>query len=196
MLPYSDLKLCMLITSVELHTFVPVLVTMAHFNVTWKFEQIRRTLQMRVDCECLLFCALFLSWVFCLAIPYVKRSRPNDMYLNSYWLFLTNVGLFGEWHLQLLKLILKQAKLLFLDEDWRKSLSLLIEKLQERNYDLDVTCSIDKQFKVNVALLEAARRLSFTEEVEIISTDERIKRCVTYVYRSLCARDLLFFLPS
>ena len=71
-----------------------------------------------------------------------------------------------------------QAWLLYLDEDWRNVMSLLIELLQQTTCTLTLTWSPATEAKVKVALLEVARRLSFTEEVVIVSKDKQIHSCV------------------
>ena len=71
-----------------------------------------------------------------------------------------------------------QAWLLYLDEDWRNVMSLLIEQLQQTTCTLTLTWSPATEAKVKVALLEVARRLSFTEEVVIVSKDKQIHNCV------------------
>ena len=71
-----------------------------------------------------------------------------------------------------------QAWLLYLDEDWRNVMSLLIEQLQQTTCTLNLMWSPATEAKVKVALLEVARRLSFTEEVVIVSKDKQIHNCV------------------
>ena len=57
-------------------------------------------------------------------------------------------------------------------------MSLLIEQLQQTTCTLTLTWSPATEAKVKVALLEVARRLSFTEEVVIVSKDKKIHSCV------------------
>ena len=50
--------------------------------------------------------------------------------------------------------------------------------LQRKKCELVVKCTPDTEVKLKVALLEVARRFSFTEEVVIVSRDEHVHSCV------------------
>ena len=78
-----------------------------------------------------------------------------------------------------------QAWLLYLDEDWRKILSLLTEMLHQTSGITITTRTPDTEAKVEVALLEIARRFSFTEDVVIVSNDDQIRCWFEWVV-SLC----------
>ncbi|KAK7473762.1 hypothetical protein BaRGS_00034985, partial [Batillaria attramentaria] len=75
--------------------------------------------------------------------------------------------------------------ILLLDTDWRNVVSLIIEAIgdkrktnSESEQTARVTFTADSMFKVKVAMLEAARRLSFTQRVTIVTAALDVKRCI------------------
>ncbi|KAK7473758.1 hypothetical protein BaRGS_00034981, partial [Batillaria attramentaria] len=75
--------------------------------------------------------------------------------------------------------------ILLLDTDWRNVVSLIIELIgdkgktkSESEQNARVTFTADSMFKVKVAMLEAARRLSFTQQVIIVTEDRDVQTCI------------------
>ncbi|KAK7491180.1 hypothetical protein BaRGS_00017617, partial [Batillaria attramentaria] len=60
--------------------------------------------------------------------------------------------------------------LLLLKDDWRDSVSLLIEKLVEKDFGEPLIYTAESEFKVQVAMLEAAKRLSYSRRVTIVTS--------------------------
>ncbi|KAK7474172.1 hypothetical protein BaRGS_00034580, partial [Batillaria attramentaria] len=82
--------------------------------------------------------------------------------------------------------------ILLLDTDWRNVVSLIIEVIgdkrktnSESEQTARVTFTADSMFKVKVAMLEAARRLSFTQRVTIVTAALDVKRCIDELYKPM-----------
>ncbi|KAK7471856.1 hypothetical protein BaRGS_00035515, partial [Batillaria attramentaria] len=69
-----------------------------------------------------------------------------------------------------------QEVLYILDPDWRGTVSLLIERVIH-NHSCHVTYPESGRDKLVVAVMEAAKRISFVEEVIILSTDRALQEC-------------------
>ena len=63
-----------------------------------------------------------------------------------------------------------------MDPDWRGVVSLLIEDLKNSQRQ-HVTYPKEGKVKMHVAVMEAAKRLSFTETVVIITPNEMLQEC-------------------
>ena len=63
-----------------------------------------------------------------------------------------------------------------MDPDWRGVVSLLIEDLTNSQKQ-HVTYRKEGKVKMHVAVIEAAKRLSFTEAVAIITPNEKVQEC-------------------
>ncbi|KAK7475777.1 hypothetical protein BaRGS_00032998 [Batillaria attramentaria] len=72
----------------------------------------------------------------------------------------------------------KEDWLLLLDSEWRKLLSLLVETISRGKDSLYLTYTKRSKDKLTAAAIEAARRLSFQNEVEIVTNDSTILSCV------------------
>ncbi|KAK7476180.1 hypothetical protein BaRGS_00032604, partial [Batillaria attramentaria] len=71
----------------------------------------------------------------------------------------------------------EQEYLTLFDPDWRDVLLVFTEK---KNYDYGckLTFSSEAEFQATAAILEAARRLSFLDEVAVITSNRNTKKCV------------------
>ena len=71
--------------------------------------------------------------------------------------------------------------LLLMGKEWRSAVSQLIELLdREGQYKLTYSPATSPSAKVVVAL-EAAKRMSFTRNVEATCTTEEVQSCLRYV---------------
>ncbi|KAK7441512.1 hypothetical protein BaRGS_00040572, partial [Batillaria attramentaria] len=68
--------------------------------------------------------------------------------------------------------------LLLLETEWRDVLSGILEMLLRGDTDSFLTYTAETEFKVKVAVMEAARRLSFRDEVVICTPEKKIHECV------------------
>ncbi|KAK7490622.1 hypothetical protein BaRGS_00018039, partial [Batillaria attramentaria] len=83
-----------------------------------------------------------------------------------------------------------KAWLLLLDPKWRDLLSLIIEAVVHKEAEPCVTFSPDTEFKVKVAVLEAAARLGFKDRVSIITTDDKIPLSIQRLMEEADEEDL------
>ena len=65
---------------------------------------------------------------------------------------------------------------MLMDPDWRGVVSILIEDLT-CGQGQPVTYPRNGRVKMKVAVMEAAKRLSFTETVVILTHDEQLQEC-------------------
>lgn len=64
-----------------------------------------------------------------------------------------------------------------MNKEWRKEVSLQIELLHGKD-SLELIISSNLQGKKLVATLEAAKRLSFTDEIEVSTQNEGMQLCL------------------
>ncbi|XP_070189190.1 uncharacterized protein [Littorina saxatilis] len=77
-----------------------------------------------------------------------------------------------------------EERILCLDEEWHRAVSDVIQKLVNKKSSAECITLERKggdSFKTDVAVLEAARRLSFNRAVKIITTSSKIKKGINHI---------------
>ncbi|KAK7452819.1 hypothetical protein BaRGS_00039692, partial [Batillaria attramentaria] len=68
--------------------------------------------------------------------------------------------------------------LLAMEPDLKDTLSLIVEMMKQDKSNVLLTYNADSKFRVIVAVLEAAKRISYSEEIVVETADSNISDCL------------------